>query len=357
MQIYLVGGAVRDRLLGKESSDLDWVVVGSTAQQMLERKFTQVGADFPVFLHPVTHEEYALARSERKSGTGYGGFLVDTENVSLEEDLARRDLTINAIAMDDAGQIIDPHNGQADIKARVLRHVGPAFEEDPLRVLRVLRFLARFGRTWTIAPETAELMSKMIRAGQLAELTRERIWKEISRGLMEFNPHLMCEALNNFELLDVKGFEPYRGYLRCDAPLLLAAAENATDATRFCLAFGRGAERPQFGPEIPTAVKDAVSRYRLMLEALRIEGDLSARTMLALVDATGGFRPGGADESALHAISITASILHWQIRKAMVAATSVDSKAIAASMPAGREVGQAIARARLQALEAVGFAA
>lgn len=357
MQTYLVGGAVRDRLLGNTSSDRDWVVVGATPQQLLDRGFIQVGADFPVFLHPETREEHALARSERKSGAGYNGFLVNTENITLEEDLARRDLTINAMAMDESGRIIDPYNGVADLKARVLRHVGPAFEEDPLRVLRVLRFLARFGPDWTIAPATSILMNRMISAGQLAELTRERIWKEISRGLMEWHPHVMCEALRSFRLLEVPGFEPYRGYFRCDDDLRRAVTENATVATRFCLAFGGGGKKPQFGHEIPTAVKDAVGRYQLMMEAWQREGALSARTMLTLVEASGGRRPGGADESALHAVSLMASPLHWQMRRALQAVAGVDIKAIAASMPPGPAVGQAISQARMQALEAAGFAA
>jgi tRNA nucleotidyltransferase (CCA-adding enzyme) len=194
MKIYAVGGAVRDRLLGREVADQDYVVVGATPEQMEQLGYRPVGKDFPVFLHPQTHEEYALARTERKTARGYKGFDVyAAPEVTLEQDLARRDLTINAIARDEQGNIIDPFHGVADLKAGILRHVSPAFIEDPVRVLRVARFAARFG--FSVAPETLELMREMVRNGEVDHLVAERAWQEISRGLMEATPSRMFMTL------------------------------------------------------------------------------------------------------------------------------------------------------------------
>lgn len=194
MRIYAVGGAVRDELLGLPVSDRDYVVVGATPEEMVRRGFRPVGRDFPVFLHPETHEEYALARTERKTARGYKGFQVfSAPEVKLEEDLARRDLTINAIARDESGRIIDPYGGAADLKAGILRHVSPAFVEDPVRVLRVARFAARFG--FSIAPETLDLMRQMAQNGEVDALVPERVWQELSRGLMERTPSRMFLSL------------------------------------------------------------------------------------------------------------------------------------------------------------------
>ena len=197
MQIYLVGGAVRDKLLGRPIKDQDWVVVGSTAKQMLAKGYQAVGADFPVFLHPTTKEEYALARIERKISAGYTGFSCDASSeVSLEEDLLRRDLTINAMAMDDQGNIIDPYNGQQDLKNKLLRHVSEAFVEDPLRVLRVARFAARYHSLgFCIAPQTLALMQTIVSNGELTALSAERVWQETARSLMEHHPEVYFENL------------------------------------------------------------------------------------------------------------------------------------------------------------------
>ncbi|WP_327439045.1 multifunctional CCA addition/repair protein [Pseudomonas donghuensis] len=199
MQIYKVGGAVRDRLLGRPVSDIDWVVVGATAQQMQALGYRPVGADFPVFLHPKSGEEYALARTERKSGRGYGGFTFHASpEVTLEEDLIRRDLTINAMAEDDQGNICDPYNGRKDLEARILRHVSPAFAEDPLRVLRVARFAARYASLgFSVAAETIELMRELSESGELQALTAERSWKEIARALMEDQPQVFIQVLRD----------------------------------------------------------------------------------------------------------------------------------------------------------------
>lgn len=205
MKIYLVGGAVRDRLLGLPAGDRDWVVVGETQASMEAAGFKPVGRDFPVFLHPDTGEEHALARTERKSGRGYRGFVVDADpSVSLEEDLGRRDFTINAIAQDAQGGLVDPHGGVADIEARVLRHVGPAFVEDPLRVLRAARFMARFATLgFTVAPETMALMREITASGELADLVPERVWQELRRALASPRPSAFLRTLRDSGALAV----------------------------------------------------------------------------------------------------------------------------------------------------------
>lgn len=196
MKTYLVGGSVRDELLGLPVKDRDFVVVGSTPEEMVRLGFRPVGKDFPVFLHPETHEEYALARTERKSGRGYKGFQVyAAPEVTLEEDLRRRDLTINAIAKDGQGNLVDPFNGIADLRAGVLRHVSEAFMEDPLRVLRVARFAARFG--FVLAPDTLEMMSLLSKSDEIDHLVPERVWQELARGLMEKTPSRMFAVLRS----------------------------------------------------------------------------------------------------------------------------------------------------------------
>ncbi|MDH5600070.1 MAG: multifunctional CCA tRNA nucleotidyl transferase/2'3'-cyclic phosphodiesterase/2'nucleotidase/phosphatase, partial [Gammaproteobacteria bacterium] len=199
MKIYLVGGCVRDQLLGLETRDRDWVVVGATPDEMLQQDFRQVGKDFPVFLHPTSNEEYALARTERKVSAGYSGFSIHaSSDVTLEEDLVRRDLTINAMALSDNGELIDPFNGQADIKNKILRHVSPAFVEDPVRILRVARFAARFAELgFTIAEETQQLMAEMVSNGEVDALVPERVWQETMRALQEKTPARFFEVLRD----------------------------------------------------------------------------------------------------------------------------------------------------------------
>ena len=207
MQIYLVGGAVRDKLLGRPVNDHDWVVVGATPEQMLALGYLPVGRDFPVFLHPDTREEYALARTERKSGRGYRGFVVQSSpDVTLEEDRARRDLTINAIAISAdpscATGHFDPYGGERDLQDRVLRHVTDSFREDPVRILRVARFAARF-TDFTVAPETMQLMREMVAHGEADHLVAERVWQELARGLMEERPSRMFDVLRECGALKV----------------------------------------------------------------------------------------------------------------------------------------------------------
>jgi tRNA nucleotidyltransferase (CCA-adding enzyme) len=248
VRIYRVGGSVRDEILGREVADHDFVVVGATPEIMLASGFRPVGRDFPVFLHPETQEEYALARTERKQGTGHRGFaFFASPEVTLEDDLARRDLTINAMARDDHGRLIDPYGGARDLEAGVLRHVSPAFAEDPLRVLRVARFAARFG--FAIAPETLRLMRAIVDSGELATLAAERVWQELAKGLAEPRPSRMIEALRE------------SGALRALLPEVDALFGDACSA-RLLRALDHAAAR---GFALPV-------RYAVLLQTLGTEG-------------------------------------------------------------------------------------
>ena len=249
MKIYRVGGAVRDRLLGLPVKEIDWVVVGATPAELLEQGYTQIGRDFPVFLHPKTRQEYALARTERKSGSGYTGFMVyAAPDVTLEQDLLRRDLTINAIAVDDDNNLIDPYGGQRDLQDRVLRHVSPAFAEDPLRVLRVARFAARFAHLdFTVASETLLLMRALVDAGELQHLTAERVWQEFEKGLGSAAPQVFLQVLRECGALAV----------------LLPEAENLF-----------GVPQPEFfHPEIDTGVHTLM----VMEQVVKLSNDLAVR--------------------------------------------------------------------------------
>jgi tRNA nucleotidyltransferase (CCA-adding enzyme) len=205
MQVYLVGGAVRDQLLGRTVKERDWVVVGGNADELLAGGYRAVGRDFPVFLHPQSHEEYALARRERKTGPGYRGFVTEfSPDITLEEDLLRRDLTINAIAQDGEGRLVDPFHGQADLEARVLRHVSPAFSEDPVRILRLARFAARFAPLgFTVHESTLALCRAMVAAGEADALVPERVWQETERALGEARPDVFFQVLRDCGALAV----------------------------------------------------------------------------------------------------------------------------------------------------------
>lgn len=231
---FLVGGAVRDMLLGLEPKDCDYVVIGSTVEQMLNAGFKEVGADFPVFLHPETNEEYALARSEKKIGPGYRGFSVEfSPDITLEDDLFRRDLTINAMAIDDNGDVIDPYGGLIDLKNKVLRHTSTAFQEDPVRVLRLARFAARYS-DFTVHEDTMLLMRHMVDSGSLNSLVPERVYAEFSKGLMEDNPSRMFSIL--IEIGAAMSFFEFMNYhpLRLTA-LSVAALNGAEKETRFAI--------------------------------------------------------------------------------------------------------------------------
>ncbi len=234
--VYLVGGAVRDELLGLAHRERDWVVVGSTPEVLLEKGYQQVGAAFPVFLHPDTGEQYALARTERKQGHGYHGFDVDFHpGVTLEQDLARRDLTINAMARSPDGVLIDPYGGKADLASRVLRHVSPAFSDDPLRVLRVARFAARFAPLgFTVHPTTQVLMRAITESGELAHLVPERVWGEIESAMSSGRPGVFVDVLRQCGALCQCGFEPVgrEARPRCD---LAGASQLAARVRAWCV--------------------------------------------------------------------------------------------------------------------------
>ena len=260
MEIYLVGGAVRDRQLGLEVRDRDYVVVGATPEAMTALGYKMVGADFPVFLHPQTKEEYALARTERKSGRGYKGFTVYAgSDVTLEQDLARRDLTINAMAEDANGRLIDPFDGAADLRRGILRHVSPAFAEDPLRVLRVARFAARFG--YAVAPETLSLMRDIVAAGEMETLVPERVWSELERALGEQQPPRFFEVLRE-----------------CGAQARVLPELDAL--------FGVP-QVPEYHPEIDTGVHTLM----VLAQATRLSGDPRVRFAALLHDLGKGTTP------------------------------------------------------------------
>lgn len=348
MKIYLVGGAVRDRLLGRLSEDRDWVVVGATPQDMLDRGFLQVGADFPVFLDQATGEEYALARQERKAGEGYHGFHTSTAGVTLEEDLSRRDLTINAMAMTGEGALVDPLGGQQDLENKVLRHVGPAFSEDPVRILRVLRFRARFGPDWSVAPDTWALMSGMVEQGSASHLVAERVWKEISRALMEPHPHLLVQGLHSLNLLEQPAFAAYTTAVTGDAlqALSRAAEQGAPLETRFALAFPRDVSKP-----MPGVTKHAWRVARLVCTHPWPTQETAARWVetLAAADFSRDSSIWPDLVAAWAAQGHPVDVAH----QVAAAVSAVDTKAITSRMPPGPEVARAIRCAHLEAVQAV----
>ncbi len=292
MKTYLVGGAVRDLLLHYPHKEKDWVVVGSTPEEMIAHGFKPVGKDFPVFLHPQTRDEYALARTERKSGRGYTQFNFHASpDVTLEEDLKRRDLTINAIAQDDEGNIIDPYDGRADLKNKILRHVSPAFIEDPVRILRVARLMARFYHLgFTIAPETLVLMREMVGNGEVDALVAERVWQEWQRALQEKDPLQFLLVLNNCEalavllpeLVSVASHRSVEHRRRGNpeiifAELLLPLSEQ--DIKNICLRY-----------KIPSDYKELALLAKKQQKILTEIKNSSAEQLLALFDATDAWR-------------------------------------------------------------------
>ncbi|WP_318510862.1 multifunctional CCA addition/repair protein [Photobacterium leiognathi] len=293
MQTYLVGGAVRDTLLGLTVTDKDWVVVGTTPEAMLAAGFEQIGSDFPVFLHPKTKQEHALARTERKSGHGYTGFVCySAPDVTLEQDLLRRDLTINAIAQAPNGDLIDPYHGQQDITDKVLRHVSPAFAEDPLRVLRVARFAARFAHLgFTVAPETIALMQEMVVSGELASLTPERVWKEWEKSLSSDDPQMFLTALRQCgalaivmpevdALFGVPQPEKWHPEIDCGIHTLLVAkkaAELSTDKTiRFAAQvhdLGKALSPKDDLPHHKMHCRDGIKPIKALCQRLRVPNE------------------------------------------------------------------------------------
>ena len=368
MRAFQVGGSVRDGLLGLPVVDRDWVVVGATPELMEREGYRPVGRDFPVFLHPRSKEEYALARTERKTARGYKGFTVHASpEVTLEEDLARRDLTINAMARGEAGELIDPFGGERDLRAGILRHVSPAFVEDPVRILRVARFAARFG--FAIAPETANLMCSMVAGGEVDALVAERVWQEFARGLMEKHPWRMLAELAQCGLLarcypalgieSTNGGPTNPGGDSVARALQFAAKENFSLAVRFTL--------------LTLAARDPVEQLEALCDALRAPNEcrdlalLAARQiavasladrlapaqMLDLVEASDAFRRPARLEELLNAAEAEAfAARHWAqvpflprhaARIALAAARRVDSQALAAE---GGDIGARIRAAR-----------
>lgn len=403
VKIYAVGGAVRDALLGLPVKDRDWVVVGATPDAMLAQGYTPVGRDFPVFLHPQTHEEYALARSERKTAPGYAGFVFHTTpEVTLEEDLRRRDLTINAIAQAASGELVDPYGGRADLAARVLRHISPAFAEDPVRILRVARFAARFAPLgFTIAPETNELMRRMVAAGEVDALVPERVWQELARALAEPRPSAFFEALRACgalarlfpEIERLWGVpQPPQHHPEIDTGvhtmMVLESAARLTGDTRVRFAalvhdLGKGTTPPEEWPRhiaheerSVTLVEDLCARFRipndhrdLAVLAARHHGqvhraeELRPGAVLELLEATDAFRRPERFELFLLACeadsrgrtgyedSVFTQGLY--LRRALETAQAVEAAGLVAEGFSGKALGEELARRRIDALAAI----
>ena len=344
MNIYLVGGAVRDELLGLPVKERDYVVVGATPEEMVAKGFKPVGKDFPVFLHPSTHEEYALARTERKSGRGYKGFKVyAAPEVTLEEDLRRRDLTINAMAKAEDGTLIDPFGGQSDLEARVLRHVSEAFAEDPVRILRLARFAARF--SFDVAPDTMTLMRRMVESGEADYLVPERVWQEFARGLAEPHPELMFDVLERSGVLgklfpELKSRPRRYGgslavrYAHLTWPLDEAEIEALSERLR-----------------APNEVRElalAAARNKRLLQRQ------DAEALLQLFKGADAFRRPERFAELLQAAKFADPGLDTaRAEKAYAAAAAVDAGAIARDA-GGRDIGRRVDEARLKAIRATG---
>ncbi len=361
MKVYQVGGAVRDELLGLPVDDRDYVVVGATPEEMERLGFKPVGKDFPVFLHPATHAEYALARTERKSGRGYKGFVVRAApDVTLEDDLARRDLTINAIARDEQGNLIDPFGGAADLKAGVLRHVGPAFVEDPVRVLRVARFAARFG--FRPAPETLELMREMVANGEVDALVPERVWQELAKGLMAPAPRRMFETLAECGALPrVLPEWPRLEERRALAALDHAVARLLPLTVRYAALFAGGPNDAVEGVaarlRAPTDCRDLAVLAARWSAPLRDARQLGAAALVDLFERADAFRRPERFAELVETCECDALAVGDadpqripRLREALAAAQRVDGGAVAQANPDA--VAAAIRAARVAAVAA-----
>ncbi|MDP9602826.1 multifunctional CCA addition/repair protein [Variovorax sp. NFACC27] len=386
MKIFLVGGALRDRLLDRPVSDHDWLVVGATPEEMVARGYLPVGRDFPVFLHPETREEYALARTERKSAPGYRGFTVHAApDVTLEQDLARRDLTVNAIALPSElvsadgrfdptpGTLADPFHGQRDLRDKVLRHVTDAFREDPVRILRVARFAARFD-DFGVAPETKALMREMVAAGEVDALVPERVWQELSRGLMETRPSRMFEVLRECGALAVL-LPEIEADARTMQAIDIAAGQKASLAVRFaCLTGGLG----RSGPPGLKALHAVCERWRVPVEIRELaevvareqghiddSGTLDASGLVRLLERCDAFRKPARFAEALQACECDARSsgggeapyaprqhLLAVLATAAAVPTDVVARAAQQSGATGPKIGEAIHRARVEAVAA-----
>lgn len=402
MKLWMVGGAVRDALLGLPVNDHDWVAVGATPEEMVAAGYTPVGKDFPVFLHPQTREEVALARTERKSAPGYRGFTIHADpGVTLEEDLLRRDLTINAIARAEDGRLVDPYGGQRDLRDKVLRHVSPAFAEDPVRILRLARFAARFA-DFSVAPETTLLMRQMVEAGEVDALVPERVWQELARGLMEGHPSRMFEVLRSCgalarllpeveRLWGVPQPEQHHPEVDTGVHLMLvldmAARLGAPLSVRFaCLGhdLGKGTTRAEDLPRHIAHEARSVKLVEAVCERLRVpndcrelavvvarehgnvhrSGELDAAAVMRLLDRCDAWRRPQRFSELLLACECDARgrtgleeapyPQRSRLQRALDAALAVDTAAVSAeALAQGRQgpaIGDAIRHARLAAL-------
>ncbi len=358
MDVYLVGGAVRDALLGLPVNDRDWVVVGSTPEAMMKLGYQPVGKDFPVFLHPETNEEYALARTERKTGQGYTGFTCyAAPDVTLEDDLKRRDLTINAIAQTTKGTLIDPYHGQQDLAARCLRHISPAFVEDPLRVLRVARFAASFAQQgFTIADETKALMLEMVRQGELDTLTAERVWQEVERALNTTAPEIFFTALQDCGALGVL-FDGLTLNLEAALSALARAVAFTEDP---CIRF---AALLHAHPEVNTlfiaqrAPKAYTQLAALVAKQLAAYQQMTATAdslLMLLMQADSLRRPARFEQFLKACIAITENEFPAQLlRVAQAAIADVDTQALVAQGYTGEAMAAALKAKRLEAIALV----
>ena len=336
---------MRDELLGLPVKDRDWVVVGATPEQIVALGFKPVGKDFPVFLHPTTHEEYALARTERKSGRGYKGFTIHTSpEVTLEEDLKRRDLTINAMAKDpDGGGIIDPFHGKKDLSSGVLRHVSDAFAEDPVRILRVARFAARYG--FKVAPETMKLMKSMVKAGEADFLVAERVWQEFSKGLAEKHPQAMFDVLRAAGLGSSWLPKFPRKLPRFKGP---AAVRFATLASLLPERHARSFSDRMRAPGDARDLALLASALRPQFLAAHRAGPKALLNLLKRADA---LRRPERFELLLEAVQAAhPQVDHRRIKRALAAAASVHAGQVAAKAPSKSEIPRLVDRARVRAI-------
>jgi tRNA nucleotidyltransferase (CCA-adding enzyme) len=401
VKTYLVGGAVRDALLNLPVKDKDWVVVGASPEEMLSQGYEQVGRDFPVFLHPETHQEYALARTERKSGSGYTGFVCySAPDVTLEQDLQRRDLTINAIAQDEQGRLYDPYGGKADLDQRLLRHVSAAFNEDPLRVLRVARFAARFAHlNFVVAEETQALMRWMAESGELNTLTPERVWKETEKALETRNPQVYFQVLRDCGALAVLFPEldnlygvpaPAKWHPEIDTGIhtlmtLAIAAQLSPDiAVRFATLFhdvGKALTPPEKWPShhghgpagvplvaalcqrlrVPNAIRDLALLVTEFHDLVHTVERQSAETLVALFDRIDAWRkPQRVEQIALTSEADARGRTGFEsnaypqgdyLRQAFEVVLSVSTREVVAAGFKGMEVREELNRRRIAALE------
>ena len=369
MKVFQVGGSVRDELLGLPIFDRDWVVVGATPEDMMRAGFKPVGRDFPVFLHPQTHEEYALARTERKTAPGYRGFTFHAApDVTLEEDLARRDFTLNAMARQlqpaviDA-PLIDPFNGADDLRIGLLRHVGPAFSEDPVRILRCARFVARFG--FRVSPDTLALMRAMTLAGEVDALVPERVWQEVARGLMERDPVALFALLEEAGALVrvAPALAPWRPFSGAARGLAAAARANLSLEARFaalCSELGTDAlDQLCIRLKVPSDCRELASLYVRHHEELQTAACLDAKALAELVRAADGLRQPARFSALVAVTSACAQATDSQIalvvrrlQAALAAVRGVDAGAVARQASSPLEIQAALGRAREQAVAA-----